>query len=120
MPDQKTITLCNWKAKNTKRDLYNATEWWFLKDIKTNKYWGVIMEPSHLDKKQIDHSFSGRWGSNFCGHPIFYEDFKDNGSIFSDAQKKLKFKRKFKLVSIPEYIKDVNKHKEKPCPTKKQ
>ena len=102
---EKTITLGNWKAKDTKQSLTEAKEVWFLKDIKTNKYYSLFgMEPNDFNKKDVNHVLSSYYGKSFCGYPL-----ANNNLMDSKDQKEIKFKRRFKIVSIFDYIKDIKK-----------
>ena len=101
----KTITLGNWKVKDTKESLVEAKEVWFFKDLKTNKYYSLLgMDPNDFNKKDINHVLSSHYGKSFCGYPL-----ADNNLMCSKDQKKIKFKRQFKIVSIFDYIKDIKK-----------
>ena len=102
---KKTITLGNWKVKDTKESLVEAKEVWFFKDLKTNKYYSLLgMDPNDFNKKDINHVLSSHYGKSFCGYPL-----SDNNLMCSKDQKKIKFKRQFKIVSIFDYIKDIKK-----------
>ena len=106
----KTITLGNWKVKDTKESLVEAKEVWFFKDLKTNKYYSLLgMDPNDFNKKDINHVLSSHYGKSFCGYPLADENLIDNNSDYSNDQKKIKFKRQFKIVSIFDYIKDIKK-----------
>ena len=103
----KTITLGNWKAKDTKQSLTEAKEVWFLKDIKTNKYYSLFgMEPNTFNKKDINHVLNSYCGKSFLGYPI-----ANKKSIFGVGlkEKEINFKKQFKIVSIFDYIKDIKK-----------
>ena len=104
---EKTITLGNWKAKDTKQSLTEAKEVWFLKDIKTNKYYSLFgMEPNTFNKKDINHVLNSYCGKSFLGYPI-----ANKKSIFGVGlkEKEINFKKQFKIVSIFDYIKDIKK-----------
>ena len=106
----KTIILGNWKAKDTKEYLSNPQEVWFLKDLKTNKYYSLFgIDPNSFDKKMVKNTEYIYMGKDFLGYPMFDENFKPNNSEFSDEQKKIKFKRRFKFVSIFDYVKHLKK-----------
>jgi len=109
----KTITLGNWKAKDTKESLVEAREVWFFKDLKTNKYYSLLgIDPNDFNKKDINHVLNSYYGKSFCGYPLVDENLIDNNSDYSNDQKKIKFKRQFKIVSIFDYIKDIKKESE--------
>ena len=87
----KTIILGNWKSKDTKEYLSNPKEIWFLKDLKTNKYYSLFgMEPDNFDKEMVKRTEYIYMGKKFLGKPLFDENFKPNNSEFSNEQKKNK------------------------------
>tara|TARA_B110000046_G_C12655277_1_gene258306 strand:+ start:220 stop:513 length:294 start_codon:yes stop_codon:yes gene_type:complete len=93
-----TVTFGNFKDRNIK-DLVEPSELWFLKDIKTNKYYSLIStEPNEFGEKHVKQMLNGR---EFMGFPIY-----------SDKNKNVKLKRKFKIVSVFDYIKDIKKTKQ--------
>jgi hypothetical protein len=100
-PKNKTITLCDWKAKDSKTSLFKAEELFFLKDIRTGKYWGMFFSPADFTMKEAK-KFD--FTSNFDCHPVLENDYVDK-----EKNKSNKFKRKFKIVSIKEYAKDYAK-----------
>ena len=73
----KTIILGNWKSKDTKEYLSNPKEIWFLKDLKTNKYYSLFgMEPDNFDKEMVKRTEYIYMGKKFLGKPLFDENFK--------------------------------------------
>ena len=104
----KTMTLGDWKAKDTKTSLVEAKEVWFFKDIKTNKYYSLFgMEPNDFNKKDVNHVLSSYYGKSFMGYPLANNNLHDVRD--KKDQKKIKFKRQFKIVSIFDYIKDIKR-----------
>ena len=101
-PKNKTITLCDWKAKHSKTSLFKAEELFFLKDIRTGKYWGMFFNPNYFNMKEAKHI--GFINSRFGTHSVLENDYFDK-----EKNKSNKFKRKFKIVSIKDYAKELNK-----------
>ena len=101
-PKNKTITLCDWKAKQSKTSLFKVDVLFFLKDIRTGKYWGMILNPNYFNMKQAKSI--GFINSKFDCHSVLENDYIDK-----EKNKSNKFKRKFKIVSIKDYAKELNK-----------
>jgi hypothetical protein len=94
----KTVTFGNFEEKDVK-DLVDAKEVFFLKDVKTNKYYSLLSTvPNEFEKRHVNNMLNG---TNFMGYPIY-----------SDKNKDVKLKRKFKIVSVFDYIKDIKKESE--------
>ena len=94
----KTVTFGNFKERDIK-DLVEPKEIWFLKDVETNKYYSLLSTvPNEFEQRHVNHMLNGK---EFMGFPIY-----------SDKNKDVKLKRKFKIVSVFDYIKDIQKESE--------
>ena len=94
----KTVTFGNFKERDIK-DLVEPKEIWFLKDVETNKYYSLLSTvPNEFEERHVNHMLNGK---EFMGFPIY-----------SDKNKDVKLKRKFKIVSVFDYIKDIKKESE--------
>ena len=94
----KIVTFGNFKERDIK-DLVEPKEIWFLKDVETNKYYSLLSTvPNEFEKRHVKNMLNGR---EFMGFPIY-----------SDKNKDVKLKRKFKIVSVFDYIKDIKKESE--------
>tara|TARA_Y100001972_G_scaffold2588_1_gene2938 strand:+ start:1353 stop:1691 length:339 start_codon:yes stop_codon:yes gene_type:complete len=101
------ITIGNWRQKKEKESLVDKEELWFLKDLKTKKYYSLLgMEPNQFRKKDLERANYFCYGNNFLGYPIVDENLKSNNSDFKNQQK-IKFRRKFQFVSIFDYVKEL-------------
>jgi len=98
----KIVTFGNFKERDIK-DLVEPKEIWFLKDVETNKYYSLLSTvPNEFEERHVKHMLNGGGnGKGFMGFPIH-----------SDKNKDVKLKRKFKIVSVFDYIKDIKKESE--------
>ena len=82
----KTVTFGDFTEKDVK-DSVEPKEIWFLKDVETNKYYSLLSTvPNEFEKRHVKHMLNDR---EFMCFPIY-----------SDKNKDVKLKRKFKIVSV--------------------